>query len=157
MNETMIPESVPAINELDYDSNLVLGLIGGVVAMLISAILWGVISYATEYQISWMAIGVGIFVGVSIQKLGKGKSLIYGISGAVLSLFGCLLGNYLFYNGILAREWEAPFFEVLMAISFQPAAIIEIFTLAFDFMDLLFYGVAAYIGFRAAMGMTSKR
>jgi len=157
MDEQMIPESAPAITELDYDSNLILGLIGGGVAMLVSAILWGVITYVTEYQISWMAIGVGFFVGFAIQKLGKGKTLIYGISGAVLSLLGCLLGNFLFYNGILAREWEIPFFSVLLAISLDPAAVVELFIAAFDIMDLLFYAVAAYIGFRAATGTMGKR
>jgi hypothetical protein len=157
MNEPSVIESVPAIEELNYDSNLILGLIGGAFAMLISAALWGIITYVTEYQISWMAIGVGLFVGIAIQKLGKGKTLIYGISGAVLSLIGCMLGNFFFYNGILAREWEIPFFSVLLAIRLDPAAIVELFTMAFDIMDLLFYGVAAYIGFRAAMGTMSKR
>ena len=157
MNEPSVIESVPAIEELNYDSNLILGLIGGAFAMLISAALWGIITYVTEYQISWMAIGVGLFVGIAIQKLGKGKTLIYGISGAVLSLIGCMLGNFFFYNGILAREWEISFFSVLLAISLDPAAIVELFTMAFDIMDLLFYGVAAYIGFRAAMGTMSKR
>ena len=157
MNEPSVIESAPAIEELNYDSNLILGLVGGVLAMLVSAVIWGLITYFTEYQISWMAIGVGFFVGIAIQKLGKGKSLIFGISGAILSLLGCLLGNYLFYNGILAREWEAPYFSVLLAISLDPATILELFTMAFDIMDLLFYGVAAYIGFRAAMGTMSKR
>ncbi len=157
MNEHSVIESAPAIEELNYDSNLILGLIGGVFAMLISAALWGIITYVTEYQISWMAIGVGLFVGIAIQKLGKGKTLIYGISGAVLSLIGCMLGNFFFYNGILAREWEIPFFSVLLAISLDPAAIVELFTMAFDIIDLLFYGVAAYIGFRAAMGTMGKR
>jgi len=157
MGETLIPESAPAITELDFESNLVLGLVGGVTAMLISAVLWGVITYVTEYQISWMAIGVGLFVGFAIQKLGKGKTLIYGISGGGLALLGCLLGNFFFYSGILAREWEAPFFNVLFALALQPDFIVEIFTIAFDIMDLLFYGVAAYIGFRAAMGTMGKR
>jgi hypothetical protein len=157
MNETMVPESAPAITELDYDSNLILGLVGGGIAMLISAMLWGVITYVTELQISWMAIGVGLFVGVAIQKLGKGKTLIYGLSGAVLSLVGCLLGNLFFYSGILAREWEVSFFDVLFTFATQPDFITEIFTVAFDFRDLLFYGLAIYIGFRAAMGTVSKR
>lgn len=157
MDETLVPKSVPTITELDYDSNLVLGLIGGGIAMLISAVLWGIITYVTELQISLMSIGVGFFVGVAIQKLGKGKTLIYGLSGAVLSLFGCLLGNLFFYSGILAREWEVSFFDVLFAFATQPDFIVEIFTVAFDFRDLIFYALAIYIGFRAAMGTMSKR
>lgn len=157
MEETLVPESVPAINELDFESNLILGLVGGGIAMLLSAALWGIITYLTEFQISWMAIGVGLFVGVAIQKLGKGNTLIYGISGAILSLLGCLLGNLFFYSGILAREWGASFFDVLFAFATQPDFLVEIFTVAFDFRDLLFYAFAAYIGFRAAMGTTNKR
>jgi hypothetical protein len=151
MEELTIPESAPAIAELDFDSNLMMGLVGGVGAMLVSAVLWGVFTYITGFQISWMSIGVGALVGFAIRKLGKGNSLVFGISGAVLSLLGCLLGNFLFYNGVIAKEWEAPFFNVLLAISFDPATIVEIFTAAFDVRDLLFYGIAAYIGFRAAM------
>jgi hypothetical protein len=151
MDELTIPESTPAIAELDFDSNLIMGLTGGIGAMLVSAVIWGIFTYLTGFQISWMAIGVGFLVGFAIQKLGKGKSLIFGISGAALSLLGCLLGNFLFYNGVIAKEWEVPFFTVLLATSFDPAAIIEIFTLAFDFRDLLFYAIAAYIGFRASM------
>jgi len=157
MDESMLPEEAPAITELDYDSNLILGLAGGVGAMLISAVIWGVITYVTEFQISWMAIGVGLFVGIAIQKLGKGKTMIYGIGGAVLSLLGCLLGNLFFYSGILAREWGASFSEVLFAFLTQPDFLVEIFTVAFDVRDLIFYGFAIYIGFRAAMGTTSKR
>jgi hypothetical protein len=151
MEQVSIPESNPAISELDFESNLMMGLVGGAVAMLVSAVVWGLITYFTEYQISWMAIGVGAFVGFAVQKLGKGKTLIFGISGATLSLLGCLLGNFLFYNSVLAKEWGVPFFEVLLAISFDPATIVELFTVAFDLRDLLFYAIAAYIGFRAAM------
>lgn len=150
MEELTMPESTPAITELDYDSNIIMGVVGGGGAMLVSAIIWGGITYLTGYQISWMAIGVGLFVGFAIRKLGKGKSLIYGISGAAFSLVGCLLGNFLFYNGVIAKEWETPFFEVLLALSLDPTAVLEIFTLAFDIRDLLFYAIAAYIGFRAA-------
>lgn len=157
MDETLISESVPAITELDFDSNLILGLVGGGAAMLISAALWGVFTYFTGFQISWMVIGVGLFVGIAIQKLGKGKTLPYGVSGAILSLLGCLLGNIFFYSGILAQEWEVSFLDVLFAFVTQPDFLVEIFTVAFDFRDLLFYALAAYIGFRASMGVASKR
>ena len=156
MNETPVIEAPPSVDELNFDSNLILGLIAGTVAMLISAILWGVITYVTEYQISFMAIGVGFFVGIAIQKFGKGNSLIFGISGAVLSFLGCVLGNFFFYNGVIAKEWEISFFEVLLTLSLDPAAIIELFTLTFDIMDLLFYGIAAYIGFQTSMAKAVK-
>jgi hypothetical protein len=151
MNESSISEVRPFSNELDFDSNLILGLIGGSLAMLICAAIWGVITYFLEYQISWMAIGVGFLVGVAVRRFGKGKTLIFGLSSAVLSLLGCVLGNYLFYIGILSREWGVPFIRVLFGVTLDPAAIIEIFTVGFDFRDLLFYAIAAYVGYQTTL------
>ena len=139
-----------AVEELNYESNLALGLIGGVVAMLISAALWGFLTFILEVQISWMAIGVGFLVGFSVNKLGKGNSMIYGIIGAGLSLLGCMLGNLFFYSGVLAREYDVSFFDVLITISLQPGIILEIFIAAFEIMDMLFYLIAIYVGFVTA-------
>jgi hypothetical protein len=52
----------PVIEQLEDQPNLLMGLIGGGIAMLASAIVWGAVTYFTEYQIGWMAIGVG-FLG----------------------------------------------------------------------------------------------
>jgi hypothetical protein len=35
--------------------------------------------------------------------------------------------------------------------------VIELFTIAFDFRDLLFYGIAAYVGFRVALDNTPSK
>lgn len=147
----------PAIAELDYETNLFLGLLGGFAAMFACAVLWGAITFVTEFQISWMALGVGFVVGIAIQKLGRGRTLVFRISGAVLAVLGCLLGNFFFYNGILAREYAAPYFNVLLVFALDPAAAAELFVLAFDPMDLLFYGLAAYLGFTTATARPSAR
>jgi hypothetical protein len=63
----------PVIEQLEDQPNLVMGLIGGGIAMLVSAIVWGAITYFTEYQIGWMAIGVGFLVGLAIKFFGRGK------------------------------------------------------------------------------------
>ena len=46
------------MNKLKDHQNFNFALIGGLVATLISAILWAIISVATQYQIGYMAIGV---------------------------------------------------------------------------------------------------
>ena len=125
--------------------------------MLVGAIAWGAITYFTEFQISWMSIGVGFLVGVAIRFFGKGKTMIFGISGAVLALLGCLLGNLIYYSGVIAVEEGTSFLNVFSFLLLNPAAIIEIFTLAFDFRDLLFYAIAAYAGFSAAMDIKRRK
>jgi len=149
--------SQPAIEQLEDQPNLLMGLVGGTIAMLVGAIVWGAVTYFTEYQIGWMAIGVGFLVGIAIKFFGRGKTLIFGVSGAALALIGCLLGNLMFYAGIIAQEQGASFLEVLFLLLVTPAAAIEVFTIAFDFMDIFFYALAAYAGFSASMDIKRKR
>ena len=151
MLDTSIPTTPPAIEQLDEQPSLLMGLVGGTVAMLASAIAWGAITYFTEYQIGWMAIGVGFLVGLAIKFFGRGKTVMFGISGAVLALIGCVLGNLIFYSGVIAREEGAAFLEVFFFFFLSPVASLELFTVAFDFMDILFYALAAYAGFSTAM------
>ena len=153
MIDSSLLSTQPAIGQLDDQPNLLMGLIGGVIAMLLSAIAWGAITYLTEYQIGWMSIGVGFLVGIAIRFFGKGKTMIFGISGAILALIGCLLGNLLFYSGMIAREEGVSFLNVFFLLLFNPVATIEIFTVAFEFMDIFFYALAAYAGFSAATDM----
>lgn len=157
MLDSSIPTTQPAIGQLDDQPNLLMGLIGGVIAMLVGAIVWGAVTYFTEYQIGWMAIGVGFFVGLAIKYFGRGKTMIFGISGAVLALIGCVLGNLMFYSGVIAQEEGAAFLEVFFFFFLSPAASIELFTVAFDFMDIFFYALAAYAGFSTAMDLKRSR
>lgn len=147
----------PAIQQVDTDANLIMGLIGGTIAMLVSAILWGVITYFTQYQIGYMAIGVGFLVGVAVRFFGRGHAIIFGLSSAALSLVGCVLGNLLFFAGAIAREEGASFLEVLVFLLFTPAAVIEVFAVTFEIIDVLFYGIAAVVGFRVALDVPRSR
>lgn len=151
MMDSSVPSAQPAIERLDDQSNLLMGLIGGGVAMLVGAIAWGAITYFTGYQIGYLAVGIGFLVGIAIRFFGKGKSMIFGISGAVLALLGCVLGNLLVYSGFIAREEGMSFLEILFFFLSTPAALVEVYTIAFDFMDVVFYAIAAYVGFNAAM------
>lgn len=157
MIDTSIPSTQPAIEQLDTESNLIMGLIGGALAMLVSAVIWGAVTYFTEYQIGWMAIGVGYLIGIAVKFFGKGKTMIFGISSAGLALVGCALGNLLFYSGVIAREESAAFLEVFFFFLFSPAAAVELFTLAFEFMDIWFYALAAYVGFSSSMDIKRVR
>jgi len=96
-------------------------------------------------------------VGIAIRFFGKGKTVTFGISGAILALVGCVLGNLIFYSSVIAREEGLSFLEVFFLLLLSPAAVIEVFTIAFDFMDILFYALAAYAGFSAAMDIKRNK
>ncbi|GAB4463332.1 MAG: hypothetical protein Kow0070_23690 [Anaerolineales bacterium] len=157
MMDNTFPPSSPVIEPVETESNLLLGLIGGGFAMLVSAIVWGAVTYFTEYQIGWIAIGIGFLVGIAVRHFGKGRSAIFGIISAVLALLGCVLGNLIFYSGVIAREEGISFVRVFFFLLTAPATLIEVFTLAFDFMDLLFYGLAAWVGYSTATDRRQRK
>ena len=157
MIDSSIPSSQPAIEQLEDQPNLLMGLIAGGIAMLLAAIAWGAITYFADFQIGWMSIGVGFLVGLAIRFFGKGKTITFGIFGAILAFIGCVLGNLVFYAGVIAQQEGASFLDVFFLLLLTPAAAIEVFTIAFDFMDILFYALAAYAGFSTAMETTRNR
>jgi hypothetical protein len=157
MIDSSLPTAQTAIEQIDDQPSLLMGLVGGLIAMLGGAIVWGAVTYFTQYQIGWVAIGVGFLVGVAVRFFGKGKTLIFGISSAVLALVGCALGNLMFYSGVIAREESVSVLEVFFFFLFSPTATVELFALAFEFMDVLFYGLAAYAGFNAALDLRKNR
>lgn len=134
------------LEQLKLDQNLMLGLLSGFVASLVGAIIWAVITVSTEYQIGYMAVAVGFIVGYAIRYTGKGLDNIFGISGAVLALFGCLLGNFLSIIGFAANAEGLGYFEIIPLIDFTiiPSIMIE----TFNPMDILFYGIAIYEGYK---------
>ncbi len=136
------------IEKLKLEQNLPMGIMAAVAACLIGAILWAAITVATEYQIGFMAIAVGFLVGYAVRFLGKGLDQIYGIIGGFFALLGCLLGNLFSIVGFAANELEIGYLEALGAIDF--AVIPEVMAETFSPIDLLFYAIAIYEGYKFA-------
>ena len=133
------------LEQLKLEQSLPIGFISGLIAALAGAAVWAVVTVSTGYQIGYMAVGVGFLVGLAIKATGKGIDKIFGIMGAVLSLFGCLLGNFLSTVGFFANAEGVGYFETLANInySFLPEIMVD----TFSPMDLLFYGIAIYQGY----------
>ncbi len=136
------------MDRLKMEQNLPLGIVAGVVAALVMAVLWAVITVATEYQIGYMALAVGFVVGFAVRFAGKGIDQAFGITGAVLALIGCLLGNFFSIIGFAAHEWGMSYFEMLSGFLSEPSLIVEVMKETFSGIDLLFYGIAVYEGYR---------
>ncbi len=134
------------LEQFRTEQNLPLGLLGGFGAAIIGALVWAAITVATEYQIGYMAIAVGFIVGFAVRMLGKGVDQIYGISGAILALFGCVLGNFFSIVGFVASSEGLGYFDTLSMIDYGmvPSIMME----AFSPLDILFYGLAIYQGYK---------
>jgi len=143
INEQIIRERIEA---LKLEQNLVLGIIGGTIAGVFGAALWAIITYVTEFQIGWMSVGVAFLVGFCVRSLGKGIDKSFGVAGAVIALVSIALGNFLASIGFLAKYFEVGFVEML--ITFNYAMTFDLMKETFSFMDIFFYGIAVYEGYR---------
>ncbi|MCU0485588.1 MAG: hypothetical protein MUC85_05695 [Anaerolineales bacterium] len=134
------------LENLKLEQNLALGILGGCIGGALGAAIWAAVTYFTEYQIGYLAIGVGFLVGFGVGKLGKGIDKIFGVAGAVISLVSVVMGNFLASLGFLAKAMEISYLNVLL--NFDYSMTLELMKVAFDVMDLLFYALAIYAGYR---------
>jgi hypothetical protein len=86
------------------EQNLPLAILAGGASAFGAAFLWALVKVLTEYQIGWMAIGVGIVVGVAVRTVGRGIDRRFGVVGAGFSLVGCLVGNLFTIAAVAARK-----------------------------------------------------
>ena len=141
------------MQEIRDNQNLSMAMLGGAVAAVVGASIWAAISAATNYQIGFMAVGVGFLVGLAVRKMGRGIDVSFGVTGAVLSLLGCALGNYLTVCIAIAREYQVDFFSVLAGSDFEQ--VVMLMKASFSPMDILFYALAVYYGYRYSIHRVS--
>lgn len=134
------------MDNLKRDENLPLGIAAGAGAALVGAVLWAAITVATEYQIGFMAVGVGLLVGFAVRFAGKGISQTFGIAGALLALLGCVLGNLFTIIWTIASIGNVGVFDVLSFLDFS--MILDVMVESAEPMDFLFYAIAVYEGYR---------
>lgn len=130
------------------DQNYTKALMVGSLVGLIGAFLWGIITVATGYQIGYMAIAIGAGVGYAMRYVGKGIEPIFGITGGGIALLSCLLGNVFSLIGFVAAEEGLSVLETFFL--FDYSLVFPLLLETFDPMDLLFYGIAAYAGYKYA-------
>jgi len=133
----------------NLEQNLTAGIIAALIAAVVGAALWALITVAIKYQIGWMAVGVGALVGLVVRKVGKGSSMSFGVVGGLFALLGCLGGNLLSTVGFIAQTDSISFFQALSNLPLT--AIPDLFAQTFSALDLLFYAIAIYEGYKLAL------
>ncbi len=144
-----------ALEKLRSEQNIMMGLVAGAIAALVGAGAWAAITVITEYQIGWMAVGVGFLVGIAMRTFGKGIDKVFGILGATLALCGCGLGNLLAVCGMIASAQGMGFLDVLSELDLN--AVSALMKATFSPMDLLFYGIAVYEGYHLSLRQLTQQ
>ena len=133
---------------------LVLGTLGAIAGALLGALAWGAITAATGFQIGYMAVGVGFLAGYGMRTLGGGRDAADGLIAGVVALAGCIVGNLLAMIMTVAKHEHQPMAETVGIALFvfgNPAVAYKLLTATFNIMDVLFYAIAIYAGYRTAM------
>jgi hypothetical protein len=133
-----------------------MGFMAGLVAATVGAGLWAFVTLATNYQIAWMAVGVGFLVGWAIRVAGKGTHTVFGVAGAMLAVGGCAMGNLLAVIVVAARQFGVPLHDVFTRLT--PDVVYSLMQSSFRPMHLFYYFVAIYEGYRfSIVGATRTR
>ena len=136
------------LEKLRSEQNFKLGLAVSIIVGLIGAILWAAITISTNFQIGYMALVIGAGVGYSMRIFGKGVDQIFGITGAVIALVSCALGNFFSLIGYVSEYENLGYFDTLAM--FDYSQLIPVMSETFSAIDILFYGIAAFEGYKFA-------
>jgi len=139
-------ESKRALDVFRQEQNLVVGSMAGLVAAVSGAAVWAGVTVVTEYQIGWIAVGLGFLVGVAMRTMGKGIDQVFGVVGAMIALLGCVLGNVFTIAWYISAQTGAPLLSVLTELDMELT--IDLIMETFQVMDILFYGVARDFGYK---------
>ena len=137
--------------EQEFDTGMVLGAVAG----LSGAILWAVIGVSTGYHIGWIALIIGAGVGLTIRYSGKGIDNKFGVWGAIISLLSIFIGNFFSIIGVVAIVNNISFFEAL--IRFDYSLFTKVLAETFSFMDLVFYVIAAFEGYKFSFRVITEK
>lgn len=162
-----VPGSLPALSTLDAvqhrylehrlrnEQNLARGLAASVVAATLGAVIWAAFSMLTGgYRVGFMAIGIGYLVGYTMRWFGKGIDQVFGIVAALCALLGCVLGNLMALCGAMALETGVPLLDVLTYLNIE--MLVRLLTITFRPLDVLFYALALFEGYRLAFRRLSE-
>lgn len=154
-NELQEKLSKEILDKLRMEQKLIPGIFAGVVVGLIGAILWGYITVLTQFQIGYMAVAIGAGVGFTIRKFGNGIDNLFGFWGSGIALFSVILGNFLSVIGFIANSEGLNLMETL--ISFDYSYFPEVMAETFNIMDLVFYGIAIYEGYKFSFRVITEK
>ena len=143
IKQSLSPE---IIEKLRMEQNLMSGIVSGLIVGIAGAILWGIITVVTGFQIGYMALAIGAGVGFTIRKFGNGIDHFFGYWGAGISLFSVLLGNFLSIIGFIANSEGLGYFETLFVFDYNYLP--QVMKETFGLIDLLFYGIAMFEGYK---------
>jgi hypothetical protein len=127
--------------------NVGMAVLAGLVVAIACALVWGVISYATKYEFSIMALLVGLAVGAVMARIGRVRTPAFGVVSGLLAVLGCALGSLVAEILIINRH-GAPLSLIFAHINL----VFQDYPHYVGGLGFLFWVFAALYGYRIGMG-----
>ena len=128
--------------------SLGLALVCGLGAAIAGAVVWGLIAYISKHQFSIVAVLMGLAVGSAVARF-RSSDPLAAIGSAVLAIFGCALGSFLALVFALAGAGVS-----MGSILGHLNLIIQAYPHSLGGLTLVFWLIAAFIGFRIPFSRT---
>jgi hypothetical protein len=127
--------------------NVGMAVLAGLVVAIACAFAWGVISYATKYEFSIMAILVGLAVGTVMARIGRVRAPAFGVVSGLLAVFGCALGSLVAEILVINRH-GVPLSFILAHLN----VVFHFYPRDVGGLGFLFWVFAALYGYRIGTG-----
>jgi hypothetical protein len=122
----------------------------GLVAAIACGAIWGLIVKWSEYEVGFVAWGIGFVVAMAVLFATRGaRGIPYQAVAIVFALLGILLGKYLGYAFAVQEQAEAAGVELGLFSSELRTFFREDLESVFGLFDLLWIGLAVFTAWRA--------
>lgn len=81
--------------QADSGPNLLLGVVGGLLAALAGGIIWGLVVIESGYELGFAAWGIGALAGFAVVYLARGSNAQLQIVAVLAAVLGILIGKYI--------------------------------------------------------------
>lgn len=134
------------LDSINNDSNLVLGIVYGLLLGIVGAVIWAIVVKFTGYNMGIVAILVGWLVSEGFVLAGRSTSNLIGLIAGGIALQSIFLGEALSMIVIVAEYWNVPILEAVqnMYLTKLPQLIIE----SSNIYNLIFYFIAVRYAYR---------
>ena len=149
-NRYSFPEGTDPPSPLtEPSSSLLPAIAAGLVAAIVGGVVWGLIVKLSDYEVGFVAWGIGFIAGTAVVLAGRGaKGQRLQVIAVVSALLGILLGKYLSYAFVVQEQAES-FGESIGLVSGDMLRFFrEDLDAVFSLFDLLWVGLSVFTAWR---------
>ena len=149
-NRYAFPEATDPPSPLTEPSaSLLPAIAAGLVAAIVGGIVWGLIVKFSNYEVGFVAWGIGFVAGTAVVFATRGaKGTQLQVIAVVSALLGILLGKYLSFAFGVQEDADAAGVSIGLLSSDMFTLFRENLDVVFSLFDLLWVGFAVFSAWR---------